>query len=457
MGPQPTTATDVISIGKFTVTKRETRIGTIIALVAWMLAVYDHMLFGTLLPELRAEFGWTEATATGINTAISVGTFIVMLILGPLVDRLGRKRGMMVTVGGAALASGLTALTMNPAYLVGVRSIGGLGMAEQSVNSTYLNEIYSATEDKKFKKYRGFFYAVVQSGWPLGVFLAALFAAIFLPLVGWRGVFFIATFPALILLVLRSRLKETPQYLVIQRARKLQKEGDRQGAKDMLESFGLEYEEKAPIRAIFSKKYLRNTSLLSLVWIFNFFGVTMFTALGTTLLTSGKGIPFELSLVVFMVANIGGFLGYLTFGALGQRFGRRNMTGVGFIISAGAFTAMLLVPENIALTMVLYALGQFFMAGPFAAFMFYQGECYGADCRATGTTFLNSMSQPGAIIAGAIITALLASGLDITTTALIVGVSGCFLSGLIVFFCKNAPELKDFGTQNVPVSNGVGA
>ncbi|PRY08949.1 MFS transporter [Kineococcus rhizosphaerae] len=427
------------------VSRKETRLGTTLALLAWIFAVYDYIMFGTLLPEIRTEYGWSEGTATGIATAISVGTMVVVLGVGPLVDKIGRRRGMMVTVGGTALASGLTALTMNPAYLIGVRSIAGLGIAEQSVNATYLNEIYAATEDDKIKKNRGFAYAVVQSGWPIGVFLAAGFVALLLPLVGWRGVFALATLPAIALVLLRRKLKESPQFTIIEQARALEKQGDKVAADSLLNTYGLRHENGAPLRAIFAPMFRRNTILLSVVWFFNFFGVTTFTALGTTLLTSGKGIPFSLSLLVFMVANIGGFLGYLTFGAIGQRFGRRGAAGVGFIIACFFYTGMLLWAEGTVSIMVLYALGQFFMAGPFACLMFFMGESYSTDCRGTGTTFLNAIGQPGSIAAGAIITAMLVSGYDWTVTAMVVGVTGVFLSGVAMLCCKVMPQLDDFG------------
>ncbi len=141
---------------KHVVSIRETRKGTLFALLAWIFAVYDFILFGTLLPVIAEDFGWSNATATGVNTAIAVGTAIVVLAVGPIVDRIGRRKGMLLTVSGTAIASGLTALTMNAAYLVGIRSIAGLGLAEQGVNTTYLNELYAVSEDSAIKKRRGF-------------------------------------------------------------------------------------------------------------------------------------------------------------------------------------------------------------------------------------------------------------------------------------------------------------
>ena len=42
--------------------------------------------------------------------------------------------------------------------------------------------------------------------------------------------------------------------------------------------------------------------------------------------------------------------------------------------------------------------------------LFYMGEAYTADCRATGASLINAISQPGAIVAGIIVTTLLAAG-----------------------------------------------
>src|SRR3982074_2463107 len=41
---------------------KATRKATVIAFLAWLFAVYDYILFGTLLPEIAHRFGWTEAT-----------------------------------------------------------------------------------------------------------------------------------------------------------------------------------------------------------------------------------------------------------------------------------------------------------------------------------------------------------------------------------------------------------
>ncbi|MFB9377769.1 MFS transporter [Kineococcus gynurae] len=433
------------------VSVRETRKGTLFALMAWVFAVYDFILFGTLLPALQADFTWSAATATGVATLISIGTAFVVLGVGPLVDRLGRRRGMLITVAGTAVASGLTALTFNPAYLVAVRSLGGLGLAEQSVNTTYLNEIYAVSEDAAIKKRRGFVYSIVQGGWPLGTLLAAAFAALLLPVVGWRGCFLLATFPAIVILLLRRTLKETPQFQIASRLRTLVKEGRTEEARSLAAEYELEAPEHTPLRQIFAPAARRNTIALSLAWIFNWFGIQVFSVLGTSVLVQAKGVDFASALGMFIIINVVAFTGYLFHGWAGDRFGRRNVIVVGWFVSTVAFTLMLTLQTGTVMTVVLYSMGMFFLVGPYAALLFLMGECYDTDCRATGATFLGAMSQPGAIVAGITVTALLAAGTSWSAAALWVGAGGILVSTVAMLFCRRVAVLESIDPELVPV------
>jgi putative MFS transporter len=211
---------------KFRVSKAETRRGTVMAFLAMALGTFDFILFGTMLPVVQEDFGWSEAYASGVATSIAIGTTLAVFLIGPITDRLGRRKGMLLTVSATALASAATAATMNVAYLIGVRSVGGVAVGEQAVNTAYLNEIYALSEDKAITKRRGFIYGIVQSGWPMGTFLAAAFAAVLLPFFDWRVVFLIATFPAILVILARRKLKETPQFLI---QRKLQAKPEEYG------------------------------------------------------------------------------------------------------------------------------------------------------------------------------------------------------------------------------------
>ncbi|RIJ76845.1 MFS transporter, partial [Nakamurella silvestris] len=189
-----------------------------IAFFAWVFAVYDFILFGTLLPVMGGHFNWNEAEQASLVTWIAIGGAIVAFAIGPIVDRIGRRKGIIFTMTGTAIATAMTAMAgVGKSSLVAIRSVAGLGYAEEGVNATYLTEMYATSKDEKFQKRKGFIYSLVQSGWPVGALLAAALTAILLPYVGWQGCFIFAAIPAFIIAFLARNLKESPQFQVVQK------------------------------------------------------------------------------------------------------------------------------------------------------------------------------------------------------------------------------------------------
>lgn len=147
-------------------TIKDVKFATWLAFFAWVFAVYDFVLFGTLLPEIGDHFGWDEIEQAKLATWVAAGGAVVALTVGPIVDRLGRRLGIVFTVTGAAISSLLTAIggAWGKGVLVGIRSIAGLGFAEQTVNATYLTEMYAAINDPILNRHKGFIYSLVQGG-----------------------------------------------------------------------------------------------------------------------------------------------------------------------------------------------------------------------------------------------------------------------------------------------------
>ncbi len=435
-----TGVTQMVEEGLPTVSVKETRRSTKIAFFAWTIAVYDFILFGTLLPRIEESFGWSTSFALLVSTLVSLGTGLVVLFVGPLVDKIGRRKGMIVSVGGTAASSAATALTTGAASLIGVRAISGLGLAEQSINATYLNELYELTEDKKIKNNQGFVYSMVQTGWPLGALLAAGFVAIITAVWGldsWRLAFILATIPAIIVAVVCIRLKESPQFVAQRHVQRLRKAGKIEEATRLAEATGLNVTNAAPLKRIFQGRHLRNTLVLSLAWLVNWFGIQTFSVLGTTVLEKGKEIDASSTLMLVVVSNLVGALGYLTHGWLGDKFGRKRVIVFGWSLAGLSFAALLLGPNDQIFVMVTYMIGLFFLLGPYAAIMFFQAECYDTDCRATGSAFVGAMSQPGAVIGGLILTTLVASSVSYSMAALWVGALGILASAVIMLAAKS--------------------
>lgn len=429
-------------------TKRQTTTATVLALLAWTVAVFDYGLFGTLLPAMTQDFGWTEQESYLINTFIAVGTAVVAFGVGPVIDRLGRRRGMMLTVGGTAVASVLTALVpatrgaFSSVAMVAVRSLGGLGFSEQSVNATYLNEVYSITEDENKSRNRGFWYGIVQGGWPLGFMFSAALALVLLEPLGWRALYLVATVPAAVIVVLvAKKLRESPQFELNQQLHRLKKEGLSDEARALAAQYGVTHSDTAPLARIFAPELRRNTVVLSLAWIVNFFGILIFSILGSSILFNAKGVELSAAFYMLVIINLGAYFGYVFHGWVGDRIGRKRTIVAGWLISGVAFAVMLSpVVDTTFLIVLTFATGLFFLVGPYAALLFYMGECYPSDCRGTGTVIIGAMSQPGTIIGGFLFTAAVGV-LGTAGAALWVGALGIFVSGLLMMLAKPVDEL----------------
>ena len=409
-------------------TAKDVRIATWICFFAWTFAVYDFVLFGNLLPVLAHDLGWAPAQSTAVNTWVTAGTALVAFAVGPLVDRVGRRRGVLITVIGAATASLLTAVSgwavgvavgLGVVLLILVRSVAGLGYAEQAVNSAYLNELFAhAYSDPAKARRRGLIYSLVQSGWPVGSVLAAASIYLLFPIGGWALCFVVAAFPAIFIAIAGRWLKESPQF-------EAQRHTQRQGS---------------PLTEAFRGESLRSTLVIGTAFLLNWVGVLVFAILGTSLLSApdGKGIAFDNALVILVISNATAFAGYVFHGWLGDRIGRRNAIAIGWLLCGASFTAMILAPAgSFGVVVALYSAGLFFLIGPFSALLFFNGESFPVRTRATGGSIINAGGQIGAILGSLLITLALGAGWSWTQTAFWIGCIPIFASGLAILGARN--------------------
>ncbi|MFZ0215260.1 MAG: MFS transporter [Candidatus Dormiibacterota bacterium] len=341
-----------------------------------------------------------------------------------MIDYLGRRTALVLTTFGAALSSGLAALTFSPLYLILVRALSGYGYSEQAVNSTYLSELYGANR-------RGFLYSFVQGGWPIGVLFASAVAAILLPFVGWRGVFAIATFPIIVIAILATRLRESPRFEATKETRRLVRLGQVDEAKAFGATHGIDTEKARAFSylQLFQAGERSHTIWLGVSFLLNWIGIQIFVVLSTTILVTAKGIPIEYALFILIASNALSYIGYLVHGYVGDRVGRRETIAVGWLLAGISYAVMLVLAHGIVPVLIFYMIGLFFIIGPYSALFGYMGESYPTRSRGTGTAFINAMGPIGAIIGGAALTALLHSGLSLTVAALLGGAVPVFVSG----------------------------
>ncbi|MGM7669870.1 MFS transporter [Microbacterium sp. A93] len=397
-----------------------------VCFVAWIISVYDFTLFGTLLPVIAEDFGWSTAESTTVNTIAQVGVFIVSLIVGPIIDKLGRRNALVILMIGGGLAAGMTGMAAGAISIIIVRSITGLSLSEEVVNAVYLSEIYKDVKNK------GFFYSVVQAGYPIGALLAAGMSALLLPVIGWRWSFVVAGVAAILVALWATRLPESPTFEAIKEAKRRRAIGDTEGAQTLIDQHQLEMDENTQggFREVFSPALRRHTILLSLAWLFNWVGIQVFSVLGTTVLVEAKDVSFENALVILVGANAVGFVGYLFHGWLGDRIGRQRTVIIGWLAGAAASLGMLLIPGSTWFIIAMYGLTLFFLTGPYAALLYYMGESFPAHARGTGTNVAHVMAPVGAIAGSGLLSIFLFAGFTMTAAAIFSGTLGLLLSAL---------------------------
>src|SRR5690348_8372341 len=154
---------------------------------------------------------------------------------------------------------------------------------------------------------RGFFSGVLQEGYSVGYLLASVAFLLVTNVAGlsWRWLFALSIVPALITLVIRTRVRESE---VWQTARERQRES------------------RTPARAIFSNPAIwrRFVYLVLLMTAFNWMSHGT-QDIYPTFLKEGLHIPSATATWIVIGYNVGAIIGGTVVGSLSERFGRRRM------------------------------------------------------------------------------------------------------------------------------------
>jgi DHA1 family bicyclomycin/chloramphenicol resistance-like MFS transporter len=156
------------------------------------------------LPQLADDLDTSTSVAQLSITACLIGLAVGQLIAGPLSDRLGRRRPLIVGLVAFMLASIACALAPTPAILVALRLIQGLaGAAGIVISRAIARDLYSGRALMIF-----FSRLLLVAG--LAPVIAPILGGQLSRIMGWRGIFgVLAGFGALLLVAGYFGLKET--------------------------------------------------------------------------------------------------------------------------------------------------------------------------------------------------------------------------------------------------------
>ena len=332
-----------------------------------MLDAMDFMLYTMAIGELRAYFGFNDATAGLLGTATLIMSGFGGIIFGYIADRFGRTRALMGTILLFSPASLGASTSQSVVQLLFWRALLGIGMGgEWASGAVLVSETWPPAHRNKA-------VSIMQSGWALGYILAALMAAFILsrPELGaeaWRWLFVAGVLPAFFAIWIRRQVHEPPAWTA--RTKQRSTAGN-------------------PFAVIFGRRLVGRTLrivLLGSATQFAYWGIFFWLPafLSRPIDQGGAGMGIVGSLGWLIPVQIGAYLGYLTFGFIADRLGRRP-TFVLFMLCAA--TLVPIYGQMARSPFVLMLLGPvlgYFGHGYFSMFGSFVAELFPAAVRATG-------------------------------------------------------------------------
>lgn len=284
---------------------------------AWCTGFYSLMLFSFVLQAVQDTFGLTEGDLA-LLTAVGVGmTGVGGLLFGWMSDRMGRKASLAVSILAFSIGNALCALAPNVAGLVAARALAGLGIGGTwGGGQAMLGETFPPS-------LRGRAGAIAQSGAPAGLGLAAIVGSFLAPAVGWRTVFLLSAFPAVILLAWKI-LPESDLWLEHRRR---------------LRNGSLHHEELARARKPILLQLLRADMAGLFFRAFVLTGLNM-SAYWFAVVWLPRYLQQQRGLSIFgtgwwtLTFVAGSLAGYLTFGWVSDAIGRRRAFALYCVITA---------------------------------------------------------------------------------------------------------------------------
>jgi MFS family permease len=329
-----------------------------------MLDAMDVLLYSFVLNDIRREFGLSDRTS-GLLIALPLASSAVGgALFGWLADRIGRTRALTASIAVYSLATAACGAAQSVEQLALFRIVLGLGMGgEWATGAALVAETWPAA-------HRGKALGLMQSAWAIGYAAAAAVNALVLPVWGWRGVFLAGVVPALLTLWIRRSVEESRVWLD-----------------------GRAHPVAAGGRRLFDRPLLRLAvvvAAMNAATMFAWWGLFTWipSYLARPAAEGGAGLSLVRTSTWIILMQAGMWLGYVSYGFLSDRFGRRR-TYVTYLLIAAALVPIYGATREPLTLLMLGPFVAFFGTGYFSGFGAVTAEIFPTAVRATaqGVTY----------------------------------------------------------------------
>ena len=389
-------------VGKF-----QYRLFVIFGLV-WMADAMQVLSIGFTAPSIAKTFGLAMPQALETGTIFFVGMLLGAFGFGRLADRIGRRPVLLAAVLVDACFGVASAFAPDFTWLLALRFLTGVGVGGTlPVDYTMMAEFLPSDR-------RGRWLVLLESFWAVGTILLAVLA-LFAVRWGddaWRLIFFVTGLPALVGVVLRLSVPESPMYL--------NRSGKQDAARAVLERVAREngravtiapLHPESPVKhtlgALFSPQLRRRSVGLFVAWALisiAYYGV--FVYLPVRLSAEGFGfMRGQAFLIVLALVQLPGF----ALSAYGvERWGRKP-TLIGFLLLSAMGCMLYSLGSATAVVVGSTLLMSFALLGTWGALYAFTPEAYPTDLRASGMGLAGAVARFGGLFAPMIVAPVMAT------------------------------------------------
>lgn len=353
----------------------------------WTLDGMDAFIYALVLVPALTELlprSGIEATPGNIGYYGSILFALFLLgwglsmVWGPIADRFGRVRALVLTILFYSVFTFMCGLVTNIWQLAVLRVLCGIGLGgEQPMGGTFVAEEWP--EDRR-KMGAGY----MHTGYYFGFFLAAIANYTIGANFGWRWMFILGGAPALLVGWIQSGVREPATW---------QNRTAGQKHPRMRDAF----------TKLFSAAYKRRTIINSLMFTVSIIGLwagSIYVPTAVTQIAVRDGYTTteaaRMASYGSMVLSVATILGCLMAPALAERFGRRRAMSLYFVFLgisvAVAFGYVFYLQSALTTFFVLI----FFLGiggANFALYTLWLPEQYTTDCRASAIAFVSSVGR----------------------------------------------------------------
>jgi MFS transporter, SP family, arabinose:H+ symporter len=188
----------------------------VLSCIGGFLFGYDTADIGSVLSFIGIAYPLSTFETGYLVAGASLGAAVGALAAGPLTDRFGRKSLLIADAAVYAVGAILSALTFSTFMLLASRTLIGLAVgADSAIATAYIAEFAPRGR-------RGSLMIMQQWMITVGILVSYIVAVIILKIapshasgIDWRLILGLGAVPALIALALRTRMPESPRWLML--------------------------------------------------------------------------------------------------------------------------------------------------------------------------------------------------------------------------------------------------